>query len=500
MTGHIKYLAIFFIITAAIVTGVVLFKKPMPGVADQFDFRRIMIPSGLRLWPGDAERPKLDRFSQYIVTDYKISSSPRQREPDSLIQSTTVYYVKAISFICKHLGTDRFSTRYLAILYACIYLSSLTVILIFVYRSTNMLIALLFSLTCFVVFLDGNYLVWFNSLYGEPTMITSLAMLIAAYLYHIQYRHVAKDYRHTTISIVLVYLSAALFLGSKIQVIAALPVILLLLGRITWNSSMSMHKSATLVYICILLVVTAYTVSLFINNSHSPSARDNLYNSVFYGILYDSPDPRQDLIDLGLNPEMAVEAGKHAYQGGEYVSHPPKSARTKRDFYDRLSKSGVIKFYITHPDRLLQGLDYTASQSFFTATALGKYSFTDNPKSISSFGRNTFWSDFRSRHLPKELIFIVSVFSLTIVVSIVSYLRSRHDSAARRTIELLWALMLIGMLQFPLPYLGNGHGDTRKQLFLFNFIFDIMLLALAYWVLRATHTLAAILMARPHSR
>ena len=40
---------------------------------------------------------------------------------------------------------------------------------------------------------------------------------------------------------------------------------------------------------------------------------DTQYNSVFYGILKDSPNPKQDLIDMGLDGEMAADSGKHAY-------------------------------------------------------------------------------------------------------------------------------------------------------------------------------------------
>ena len=36
--------------------------------------------------------------------------------------------------------------------------------------------------------------------------------------------------------------------------------------------------------------------------------------------------------------------------------------------------------------------------------------------------------------------------------------------------------MLIGAIQFPMPFVGNGQADTSKQLFLFNFIFDGLLI------------------------
>ena len=42
--------------------------------------------------------------------------------------------------------------------------------------------------------------------------------------------------------------------------------------------------------------------------------------------------------------------------------------------------------------------------------------------------------------------------------------------------------MLIAILQFPMPFVGNGRCDTSKQLYLFNFIFDILIVIAIYWI------------------
>ena len=43
---------------------------------------------------------------------------------------------------------------------------------------------------------------------------------------------------------------------------------------------------------------------------------------------------------------------------------------------------------------------------------------------------------------------------------------------------LLWGVMFMGAIQFPMPFVGNGRADTAKQLFLFNFIFDILIVVI----------------------
>jgi hypothetical protein len=41
--------------------------------------------------------------------------------------------------------------------------------------------------------------------------------------------------------------------------------------------------------------------------------------------------------------------------------------------------------------------------------------------------------------------------------------------------------MFIGLMQFPMPFIGNGQADTAHELFLFNFVFDVILVVLACW-------------------
>ena len=40
--------------------------------------------------------------------------------------------------------------------------------------------------------------------------------------------------------------------------------------------------------------------------------------------------------------------------------------------------------------------------------------------------------------------------------------------------------MIIGIIQFPLPIIGNGEADIPKQLFIFNTTFDISLLGILW--------------------
>lgn len=65
------------------------------------------------------------------------------------------------------------------------------------------------------------------------------------------------------------------------------------------------------------------------------------------------------------------------------------------------------------------------------------------------------------------------------------------NNSIKLKIELIWLIAAIGIFQFPMPYLGNGEADTSKQLFLFNYTFDLLVLVsinyLIYHLLKITN-------------
>lgn len=100
---------------------------------------------------------------------------------------------------------------------------------------------------------------------------------------------------------------------------------------------------------------------------------DTQYNSVFYGILKDSPNPKQDLIDMGLDEDMAADSGKHAYLDKSEYKYPPRSDIMNEKFHSKMSNGKLIKFYITHPLRLVSVMETTAQNAFTNKINLGTF-------------------------------------------------------------------------------------------------------------------------------
>ncbi len=527
---------------AAAIAIYVLFMPPRPGVADQGDFQRIMDISGLQETKSALEEPEF-RFFKHVRAEYDmISVNPLH----FFVSSSLIYPVLLVKSICKMIGLAAFNTGILAAVYVFSYIAVIIMCLRWLgfKRSPVFIFASFAALT---VLLDGNYLIWFNSLYGEPMMIISLLLFTASALYIIQLRTIQ------TKNILILFLSSFLFLCSKAQCITALPFVafmharLILYGkesvennesvrlqlhpyinvkpslrparvawasskrslrpaRVAWASSKRSLRPARVAWasskrslrpakssilntgfysilklsIPIILLFTC-TMGFYFQQNKTCGV-DTKYNAVFYGILKNSEDPEKDLETLGLSVDLAVEAGKHAYlPHNEYLRYVPWSEITQTEFNEKISNFKLIRFYLLNPQRFINGMKYTASQSFQTGTFLGKYEKKDVPEYTYTFNRFTFWSDFRSTVFPKKLWFIVLVYLGAIIVSVIEYRRRRQDSQSRLRIELLWMIMAIGAFQFPMPFVGNGEADTAKQLFLFNFTFDILAIIAYTW-------------------
>ncbi|MFT8351500.1 hypothetical protein [Clostridium saccharoperbutylacetonicum] len=472
LANHYK---IWFIILATFITIGVLFVKPQIGIADQGDFDRIMSISGLKLLDSDVNDPNFCRFFKYIVTDYQISDL--QHIILTVFGSSLAYIIIIISTICKLFGQTVFKTQYLSIIYSIVYISAFSIILHSLNIKNNIKLIVLTILILFIFF-DGNYLIWFNSLYGEPMMLVTLVLFIASILNYTYYKYVIKGSEKIMSKLFFVLFTAFLFIGSKLQVLTSLPFILFLVGKIIWDNKHSLSKmnlSILCAFYCILIVYP----SGISYHSHNLN-KSTQYDSVFYGILKESKTPEQDLIDLGLNPDMSVEAGKSAFlDESKYVKYlPTKSELTDKEFYNKISNFKIAIFYLTHPGRLLTGMEYTASKSFNISTGLGKYykSYSETP--VKEFHRFTFWSSLKQTVLPHNLYFIISIYIILLVFSLYKYIKSKANLEIKTKILLLWTIMLISVIQFPMTFVGNGYADTSKQLFLFNFIFDGLLISI----------------------
>jgi hypothetical protein len=482
------YISFIGMLCAIAITFFVLFNPPVPGVADQGDFGRVMTAAGL-----EDKSPSPDYYSRwykYVTAEYAMDSVDLLRLTGIIPATSTIYPVTLARLACKMFGMEYFNTKALAFIYAILYIFSLFTCFRYL-KFKEIATAIFFVMLALLILMDGNYLIWFNSLYGEPTMIISLIMFSASILY------IAANINQTSPRIILlVFISAFLFLGAKMQCFSALPFIALLILRVIQMYNKQPNKPKIKTHLTVFtLLLTYYVGGIYLTVNHTCGV-DTEFNSVFYGILKNSKDPQGDLKALGLSTDLALEIGKHAYLPSyRYVKYVPRSPLTTKEFNNKMSNFKLLRFYLLNPDRFIDGMKYTSSKIYDTrGLYLGKFEKSDVPEIKYFFDRFTLWSGFRVSKLPKSLFFLIFFYFSVIVVSIIEYIRKKTDTSWRLRIELLWLIMIIGLVQFPMPYIGNGEADTSKQLFLFNFTFDIVLLSACTWCFDRVYSIGKKLM------
>jgi hypothetical protein len=144
-------------------------------------------------------------------------------------------------------------------------------------------------------------------------------------------------------------------------------------------------------------------------------------------------------------------------------------------------------FYATHPGRLLAVLARGARLARHIHP-LGQGNFTADsgrpPRARSqSFAH---WSRFRSSW-PREPWFLLGLFAAGLGGAIAQVVRA-GSRVHRQLAGLSLLLVLMAAGQYLVKFVGNGLLDTVKQLFLFNVLTDLCLVAGVLWVAHGVGT------------
>jgi len=232
-------------------------------------------------------------------------------------------------------------------------------------KTNNKVINGLLVALVIIVFVDVGYIVYFNSMYGEAVAYIFLFLTMA---FGIQL--VRQKYSSVWL-VILFYVWALLLARSKTQYTPAGFIVALLAIRLWF-----MRKGA----VCRSLIVsgTALLLTLsFICYKSSPAWIDkiNIYQTIFYGILKDSPHPEWDLRDLDVDPTLAVNAGTHFWSDAVI---PQEDSRLYKELYGKIKFPDIAKYYLIHPERLWSKLEATADYAWIIRSSIEGTAFLGN--------------------------------------------------------------------------------------------------------------------------
>lgn len=441
-----------------------LFIPPTLGLADNGDFARLLVYFDLTHAPSDRDARYFGYFTRHYVVD---AAESIRYSPRGFISSELGIIAAPIA-VDRLFGKKSFDLVQIGAVQAILFAASVWFVLFASrdfagrMRTTGIILGT-------IVFTDIAYIAYFNSFYSEPATLIFFLMVTAC-------AYAAMSWERRRMTWLAAYFAAVtVFLLAKYQNIALLPVFLIFGGLVVkrWGEIKYFHA-----YLLFALAASYGGYLYFIS---SPDAVNDavLYNSVFNGVLVDSPQPGEDLAALGFDPGLARYAGSTAFQPDSLRFNP----EFLRKFRESMTIGKVFKFYLRRPGRLWAGLNRTATAAFELRPKLGNYekSAGHAPGSLSQSW--AMWSSVRSTVLPRGLWFVVAVGILYLALLTRNWLRYQ-DRLSRLSLEWSALIAVMALAQLLLITVSDGILDLTKHAYLFNLLFDYML------VLMFTHLLA----------
>ena len=481
--------ALGFTACAAVIVLAVVFAPPRLGAADNGDFYRIAARMGVdgtqRL--SGSEWPYFHEVNERWLWQ---EMDWRQLTPSQASFSAVwpVSLVRLITNLFSGTAETPLSTAALALVYMGMLLVAVFLLTRFALIRWR-LRGLLLMLPGAVMLLGSMHLAWLNSLYGETMLYVGLLLTLGCFLTAVSARSPAAQ------ALWLLPCGAAAYLlcCGKPQAVLAWPLWMALLAVLAVRALRRMNRRRMLTWLCaVLLVVQTVWSGLCCLNLYRWNSELNesatLFSALFDGILTLTDDPEAMLEDMGLDPALAADVGKNGYSDPNDMVAPPYSDRGREMIDSKINTLGLLKYYVTHPAYLLEALEITAQQAVEPAIALHHF-VGEAEAAHTDHTRFGLWARVRPHVTPRHFWQYVLLYGGMLAVCALR-LRRAGDGRSRLMTLVFLAVLFTGVLQYPLPFLGNGYADTNKQLYLFMLCHDVcMLWAACFLVCRATQVL-----------
>ena len=449
---------ILFLLLVAALLCLQLFVPRFVGLADNGDFSRVVEPLGI------APPPEIGTaaYFDWVVPKYRFDPRGIWLHGLCCYSSGTLLAALAVpvGFLISPPGG--FDLRAIGIVNVLGFLLA-TWLLVVASRPLRPFPRLVGGLLFVLAFTDVSYATYFNSFYTESAaLIFFLASLALAPL-------IAERPAPSGWLIAGFFLCAALLVTSRPQN-ALLGIPLALLGlSLAWPGR---NRSRRLLLAAVALAVCVVSIA-YARSSPTSLRRIYLYSAVFRELLAGSPDPRRDLSDLGLSPELARYIGVSGFGADSPVGDPA----FQRDFYGQIGYGKLARFYLGRPKRLWTAFERIAEHAFdVRPLRIGNFARSTGVPAGARSGSFDLWSRAKDRFAPEGAWFVIVYLAVNLGAAI-ALRASARSRAAAGTAEIWIAIVLVAAFQFSVTAVMEH--ESRRSLFLFNASCDMLLVALA---------------------
>ncbi len=431
--------------------AVQLLAEPVIGVADNGDYHRVMTPLGLE--------PTVSQWSERYFDHLNLKYTVVEREPATF--PTTEVAVGRVALLGMSTG-DTFDLRRLGAVNAGLYLLGIALLLLAL-KPLGWTARGVGAFLLFLAATDVTTIAFFNSFYSESATLIFLVLTVGVYLV-LNRRRIVRPWQ------VLLFLAIGIgFAAAKpqnlllIAVVVGLPVPWLLRTGTTNRWIVWALGSVAALGICGMLYLQV------------PEAikQYNRWNVVFYSLLPDADDPRADLIELGLDPELARYSGSGAFA----PDVPVESA------VQDITHADLARFFLRHPGRGFRLAERCANQCYVKFDPVhGQFTKASGRAARSQSTNFAAWSHFQASVLPRSLGWLG--FLLVLTTGAVAWVQWKCGlrSEAGGIAWLQGGLTLMAAMQLGICVVGDGAYDAVKHLYLFQLLLDTGTGIAAVWI------------------
>ncbi|WP_052476333.1 glycan biosynthesis hexose transferase WsfD [Cohnella kolymensis] len=449
-------------IAAAALIIYLIMLPPVLGVADNGDFGRLFSVTGLsHLDPNENSKDRFYAYSHqhfgyggYMWGDYF---------------STQIFLVAAAGLIGRLFNFQVFDIRVLGALYTALFLLAIILFVRFspkaATRSATLFVSAVIAVCLLFVFGDLGYIVYFQSFFGEPYALIGLLLTVASAL-------ALLSHEKPSGKLLALFVGAAVAVAtSKIQNAPLGFAFALLTWRMLTLRPDARWRRQVWIGAGILLLTSA----LMIVAAPDRLKHANLYQSIFYGVLKDSPDVAGDMKELGIPEKYAVLAGTNYFQKDTPIRQ--KDPMLRQEVLEKLSHKDIALFYLKHPGRFIHKLERAADNAMFIRpNYLGNYDQSAGKPPGAKSDSFSVWSKWKVESMPHSLAWFLGFYAIYFVLLGVIWWRN-SSKRVRLGAETLAAVGLAGAFACVVPLIGDGEADLGKHLFMFNVCFDMMVIS-----------------------
>ena len=460
---------------ALVITLLVLFGGGEIGLSNNGDFARVMRAASLSY----GARVPSHTYAGVFVIDLSHNSAPENlksilfgtaglRDYPSVHVAAVRLSVVLNLVLNKLMGWEMntYHIGVLGVMYTVLYAAGIG-FLLSQFRLRRVWQDALVKAAALIVLCDVGYVAYFNSFYGEGPEHIALVWCAAMLVRVLTRTPTAWD--GIWCAVCAVAYGWAKFFNIPLAILALLVTEGIILVRSGKRRVLAFGGGA-LVFLMLIWAVVPGWMDIETN-----------YNAVFYGVVRDVDRETAEgyLEDLGLPPELADFRNTNYYLSG---LHESLRERGLWDEARSVSKTDLLRFYLTHPGRLWEQANLTALHAGMVRPYyLANYG--EGYPLMTYSARMSLWGSLRDWLAFDTLWGAFAVTAAAVAMAVAAW---------RKQVRPLWlALLLLALLgglsyAYLLPVMLNGEGDFAKHMFAYVEITDLLLIAVTALALDRT--------------